>query len=58
MSKIELFFVLYTIGYHSTILIPEKNNALKGTLDLGEFMRWVDCWLYMACGVTDHQSLL
>ena len=51
MIKIELFRVFFTFGYLNTNLVPETNNILRDTLDLGEFMRWVNCWLYMDFGV-------
>ena len=41
----------FPVGFLNTILIPETNNVLKDTLDLGEFMRWAGCWLYTACWV-------
>ena len=41
MIKIELFVVLFPIGYLSTILIAETNKSLNYTLDLDEFMIWV-----------------
>ena len=51
MSKLELFLVLFHVGYLNTILTPKTNKVLKDPLNLGEFMRWVGCWLYMACWV-------
>ena len=51
MIKIELFRVFFTVGYLNINLVPETNNILKDTLYLGEFMRWVNFWLYMGFGV-------
>ena len=51
MIKIELLLVLFPVEYLNTIIIPEINNVLKDPLDPGEFMRWVSCWLYIACWV-------
>ena len=47
MRKLELFLFFPPVGYLYTIPIPATNKFLKGPLDLGEFMRWVGCWLYM-----------
>ena len=51
MSKLELFLVFFPFGYLNTILIPKTNKILNDPLDLGEFMRCVDCWFYMTCWV-------
>ena len=51
MSNLDIFLVLFPVGYLYSILISQTNNVLKGPLYLGEFMRWVDCWVYMACQV-------
>ena len=51
MSKLDLFLVLFRVGYLNTILIPETNKVLNDPLDLGELMRWVGCWLYIYCWV-------
>ena len=48
MSKLDLFHFFFPFGYLNTILIPEINKVLQGPLDLGEFMKWVGCSLYMA----------
>ena len=47
MRKLELFLVLFPVGYLKTLLTPDKKKVLKYPLDLGEFMRWVGSWLYM-----------
>ena len=44
MIKIDIFLVLFPVGYLKTILVPEKNKVLKDPLDLSS-------WLYMACWV-------
>ena len=51
ISKLDILLVLFPIGYINTILVPETNKVFKGPLDLGYFMRWVGCWLYIACWV-------
>ena len=51
MTKLELFLVLFPVEYLSTVLIPETNKDLDQPMDLGEFIRWLGCWLYMACWV-------
>ena len=58
MVKLEIFLVLFSIEYLNTILIPETNNILNDPLDLGEFMRWFGCWLYMSCwvGIDDRHD--
>ena len=43
----EIFFVLFIVGYLNTILITYKNQFLKDPLDLGNLMRWVGCWFHM-----------
>ena len=48
MIKLDLFLTLFPIGYLNAIIIPETNNVLKDPLKLGEFVRWVVCWLCMA----------
>ena len=51
MRKLEILLVLFYVGYHETIIIPETNKFLKYPLYLCEFVRWVGCWFYMACWV-------
>ena len=38
MSKLELFLVLFPVGYLNTTLIPETNKVLNDPLDLVESM--------------------
>ena len=47
ISKLEIFLVLFPVVYLNIILIPDTNNVLKYPLDLGEFMMWFSCLLYM-----------
>ena len=49
---------LLPVGYLDTTLLLDTNKVLKGSLDLGEFMRWVGCWFYMACwvGIPDRRD--
>ena len=37
---------------------PIDKFFLKDPLDLGDFMRWVGCWFYMACwvGIPDRRD--
>ena len=49
MIMLEILLVLIPVGYLNTILMIDTNNFLKDPLDLDDFMRWVGCWLYMAC---------
>ena len=51
MTKLELFLVLFPVEYLSTVLIPETNKELDQPMDIGEFIRWLGCWFYMACWV-------
>ena len=51
MKNIDIFLVLFPVGYLNIILNPETNKVLKYPLDLGEFMTWVGYWLYMPCWV-------
>jgi hypothetical protein len=51
MTKLELFLVLFPTDYLTTVLIPETNKELTLPMDLGEFVRWLGCWFYMACWV-------
>ena len=34
-----------------TIPVPATNKVLNDPFDLGEFIGWVGCWLYMTCWV-------
>ena len=47
MMKLELFLILFPVEYLKKILIPETSNIMKHPMDLGEFIRWLGCWLYM-----------
>ena len=51
MIKLDIFLVLFTVGYFNTVLIPDTKKVLKDPLYLGDFMRWVGCWFYVACWV-------
>ena len=55
MSKLDLFLVLFRVGYLNTILIPKTKKVFKDTLDIVEFIRWVACWLHIAIwvGITE-----
>ena len=56
--KLDILLVLFLVGYLNIILIPEATKVLKDTLDLSELIRWVGCWLYMACWVGIPESLI
>ena len=58
MSKLELLFVLFPVGYINTILISDTKKVISDPLELGEFMMWVACWFYMACcvGIADRYN--
>ena len=56
MIMLEILLVLIPVGYLNTILMIDTNNFLKDPLDLDDFMRWVGCWLYMACQVGIPES--
>ena len=51
MSKLDIFFVLYTVWYISYIIIPDTNKVSNDPLNLCGFMGWVGFWLYLACWV-------
>ena len=38
MTKLELFFILFPVGYLKGTLIPETNNFLKHPIEFGEFI--------------------
>ena len=47
MKKLKLFLNLIPVDYLKEILIPKTNNLMKHLMDLGEFILWLGCWLYM-----------
>ena len=47
VSKLKILLVLFPIGYINTIIVSETKKALNDPFYLGEFMRWVGCWLYI-----------
>ena len=47
MTNLELFLILFLVDYLKEIPIPKKNKLMKHTMYLGEFIRWLGCWLYM-----------
>ena len=49
ITKLELFLVLFPVEYLLTVIIPETNKDLNHPMDLGEFIRWLGFWFYMAC---------
>ena len=49
MANVEVFLVLFHVGYLNNILILDTKYFLNYTLDLGGFMKWVGFWVYMAC---------
>ena len=51
MNNLELLIFLSFVGYLNTILIPETYKVLNDPLDIGEFMRWIGFWSYMACWI-------
>ena len=53
--KLDILLVLFLVGYLNAILILEKKKFLKNPLDIGEFMRWIGWWLYMACWFGMHE---
>ena len=57
-EKARTVSFFFPVGYLYTIPIPATNKFLKGPLDLGEFMRWVGFWIYMAfwVGVSDSSD--
>ena len=58
MIKLQLFLVLFPVGYIDTILIPETSKVLNDTLDLGGFINLVGCWFYMVYwfGIPDRRD--
>ena len=58
IRNIDLFLILFPVGYLNTILIPEINKVFEYTLDPGELMRWVYCLFYVACwiGIPDSNN--
>ena len=55
-SMIELFLVLFPVGYFSNLIILEKIKVLNYTLDLAKIVRCVVRWIYMACWVSIDDS--
>ena len=51
MTKLELFFVLFTVDYLKEILILEIKCLLKHPMDLGDFICCMGYWFYMGCWV-------
>ena len=51
MSLLQLFLIMFREDYLEEVLIPETNKVLNVPMDLQEFIKWVGCWLYMACWV-------
>ena len=51
MSLLQLFLIIFPEDYLEEVLIPETNTGLSVPMDLQEFIKWVGCWLYMACWV-------
>ena len=49
MANVEVFLVLFHVGYLNNILILDTKYFINYTLDLGGFMKWVGFWVYMAC---------
>ena len=47
MTKLELFLILFPVDYLKEILTPKMNKILKHPMELGEFIWWMGCWLYM-----------
>ena len=51
MSLLQLFFIMFLEDYIEEFLITDNNKGLSVPMDLQEFIKWVGCWLYMACRV-------
>ena len=47
MTKLELFLILFPVDHLKEVLVPETNKLLKHPTYLGEFIRWLRCWLCM-----------
>ena len=51
MSFLQLFLVMFPEDYLEEVLIPETNKGPSVPMDLQEYIKWVGCWIYMACWV-------
>ena len=45
--KLELFFILFPVDYLKEVLIPKTNNILKHQMEIGIFIQWIGCWVYI-----------
>ena len=58
ISILEFFLIFYPCDYIKLVLIPQTNKHLAhGDMEFSEYLRFVGCWLYMACfeGVVDRR---
>ena len=51
MSLLQLFLIIFPEDYLEKVFIPETNKGMSVPMDIQEFIKWVGCWLYMACWV-------
>ena len=51
MSLLQLFLIMFPEDYLEQFLINETKKGLIVPMDIQEFIKWVGCWIYMACWV-------
>ena len=49
VSLLQLFLIMILEDYLEKVLIPDTNKGLSVPMDLQDFIKWVGCWLHMAC---------
>lgn len=49
VTPLMMFFVFFSRSYIEEVVLVETNKHIKGEeLKLGEFLKWLGCWFYMA----------
>jgi len=49
MSKLDLFLMMFPVGFLVDTVIVKANEVLDKPMDLSEMVRWIGCWFYMGC---------
>ena len=48
VSYLQMFFLFYPKWLIEDVIIPQTNKGLEEPLSLGEFIRWIGVWLFLA----------
>ena len=51
MSLLKFFILMLPDEYLKEVLIPKTKKGLSVPMDLQDFIKWVSCWIYIACWV-------